>query len=121
MKNSGLQRTDSTARGYMQVNASTGVATRVRLMSTFDIVGLEYSNGSFWALGTVWDSPSVDAGPGQPQIAELDPHTGATTMVANLTALVGEGTPLRVGWSVIVGEGRRGRACHYVPIFTERA
>jgi hypothetical protein len=51
-------------------------------MSSFDIVGLEYSNGSFWALGTVWDSPSVDAGPGQPQIAELDPLTGATTMVA---------------------------------------
>ena len=44
------------------------------------------------------------AEPGQPLIAKLNPNTGAFTMVANLTQLVGKGAPLREAWGIMTGE-----------------
>jgi len=88
---------------FQAINISTGVATRVK--TTMDIVGLEYSDGSFWALGVdllggAWQQSE----PGQPLIAQLDPDSGAFTMVANLTELVGKNSPLHEGWGIMTGE-----------------
>jgi len=91
------------------VNASTGAGTRVK--TNLDIVGLEYSNGSFWALGVVALPPGLPSDQhGQPLIAKLDPETGAFTMVANLTGVVDKGA-LREAWDVATAGDGAGRLC----------
>ena len=87
---------------FQAINISTGVATRVK--TTMDIVGLEYSDGSFWALGVDLLGGAGQSEPGQPLIAKLDPDSGAFTMVANLTELVGKNSPLHEGWGIMTGE-----------------
>ena len=97
---------------FQVVNSSTCpgslcVATHVH--TTLDIVGLEFSDGEFWALG-VDLPPSLPPGqPGQPLIAKLDPSTGAFAMVANLTGVVDTGA-LRMAWDEMTDDGGGFRA-----------
>ena len=90
---------------FQVVNTSTGVATRVS--TTMVIVGLEFSDGYFWALGVDLPGGKWAGEPaGQPLIAKLEPHTGAFTMVANLTQLVSKDAPhpISEAWNVMTGE-----------------